>query len=149
MNIHGQIKGAPMIYVLDANVIINYLKKDAKVTANFDNAVLAGHRLLIPRAVDYEIGRGLMLSNASRKSLIYETMISPFPTGQCEVVDMNEGIWEYAKQIYANLYQKSFTVGEIDILIAAFCLQNSYPLVTANTNDFINIAGLQLVNWWG
>jgi len=51
-----------MVYVLDANVIVHYLKEDANVTKNFDNAVLGGSLLLIPRAVDYEICRGLELS---------------------------------------------------------------------------------------
>jgi len=61
---------------------------------------------------------------------------------------MGEHIWDEAKKIYVNLRRKGFTIGEIDILIAAFCLQFNYTLVTANTKDFINISGLQQVNWW-
>ena len=75
-------------------------------------------------------------------------MTSPSPVGQCEIVDMGESIWEIAKQIYIELYRKGFTVGEIDILISAFCLKHDYTLVTANTKDFANINGLRLVNWW-
>jgi len=88
------------------------------------------------------------MSSAARKSIIYKNMTSHFPIGQCEIVDMGEKIWEFAKQIYVHLYRKGFTVGEIDILIAAFCLHHDYPLVTANTKDFMNIEGLQLENWW-
>jgi len=75
-------------------------------------------------------------------------MIKPSPTGQCEIVDMGENIWALAMQIYVALYRKGFTVGEVDILIGAFCLQHGCPFVTANTKDFMNIDGLQLQNWW-
>jgi len=136
-----------MIYVLDTNVIIQYLKKDITVTDRFDAAVFAGYRLIVPRAVDYEIRRGLALSKATRKALIYNDMTSPMPTGQCEIVDMGEQIWRLAKEIYVHLYQKGFTVGEIDILIGAYCLQHNYTLVTSNTKDFVNIDGLKIINW--
>jgi len=136
-----------MVYVLDANVIINYLKKDASVTKGFDYSVHEGHRLIIPRVVDYEICRGLDMSLASRKAAIYKDMTRPIPFGQCVVVDMGEKIWGIAKNIYVSLYKKGFTVGEIDILIAAFCLCHDCDLVTSNTKDFANIDGLRLTDW--
>ena len=39
------------------------------------------------------------------------------------------------------------TVGDDDIFIAAFCIANSYTLITRNTKDFANIQGLKLLNW--
>ena len=142
----GLNKERGMIYVLDSNVIIHYLKEDANVTNNFDNAVLDAHELLIPRAVDYEISRGLDLLSATKKAAVYRNMTSPI--GHCKIVDMGETIWELAKQIYVDLHKKGFTVGEIDILIGAFCLQHNYTLVTSNTKDFRNMNGLRLENWW-
>jgi len=136
-----------MIYVLDTNVIIRYLSKDEHVKKHFRQAAFGGWRLLIPRAVDYEILRGLALSKATRKSLVYADITSHLPMGQCEVVDMGEEVWKYAKRIYVELYQKGFTVGEIDILIGAYCLQHNYTLVTNNTKDFENINGLIIVDW--
>jgi len=136
-----------MIYVLDTNVIIRYLSKDEYVKRHFRQAAIEGRRLLIPRAVDYEILRGLALSNATRKALVYAEITSPQPAGQCEIVDMGEDVWKYAKMIYVELYQKGFTVGEIDILIGAYCLQHNYTLVTNNTKDFVNISGLKIVDW--
>ena len=136
-----------MTYVLDTNVIIRYLSKDKNVKKHLRQAVFDGRNLLIPRAVDYEICRGLKMSSAARKATIYKEMISPAPIGQCEVVDMGENVWELAKQIYVDLYQKGFTVGEIDILIGAFCLHHNHTLITANTKDFINMNGLRLEDW--
>jgi len=49
--------------------------------------------------------------------------------------------------VYKELYHKGFTVGELDILIAAFCLIHDLTLVTNNTKDFENINGLIIVDW--
>ena len=135
-----------MVYALDTNVIIHYLKEDVSVTKNFDNAVLNGCMLIVPRAVDYEICRGLELLSAAKKAAVYRDMTNP--AGRCRIADMGENIWDLAKRIYVDLYLQGFTVGEIDILIDAFCLYHDYTLVTSNTKDFININGLRLVNWW-
>ena len=137
-----------MTYVLDSNVIIHYLRAIENVVRCYRNAVSEGYRLLIPRAVDYEICRGLTLLEAVKKTATYNDMTKPSPIGQCEIVDMGEGIWDIAKQIYVDLRRKGFTVGEVDIFIGAFCLLHNYTLVTANTKDFKNIAGLKLKNWW-
>jgi len=134
------------IFALDANVIIHYLRENENVTKNFDNAVVEGSKLLIPRAVDYEIRRGLELLNATKKTAIYNDMVGI--NGQCLVTDMGEDIWTIAKDIYVKLHRQSLTVGEIDILIAAFCLRHGFTLVTANTKDFVNIPEIQLENWW-
>jgi len=136
-----------MIYVLDSNIVIHYLRGNEKARHMYSEAVLQGHLLIIPRAVHYEVSRGLDISAATRKFMIYNEMISPRPIGQCRVADMGEQVWGIAKDIYIELKQKGFTVGEIDILIAAFCLQHDYTLVTANTKDFANVCGLRVVNW--
>ena len=46
----------------------------------------------------------------------------------CANVDMGEGIWQNARKIYVELYRKRYTVGEIDIVIAAFCILHDYIL---------------------
>ena len=135
-----------MVYVLDTNVIIHYLKKDSNVKKNFRRAVSDGHTLLLPRAVDYEVCRGLDILSATKKAAIYREITGP--SGLCKIVDMGEYVWELAKRIYVDLHQNDFTVGEIDILIGAFCLHHGYTLVTSNTKDFRNMKDLNLDNWW-
>ena len=134
-----------MIYVLDANVIIHYLRNDLNVKKNFRRSVSEGHTLLLPRAVDYEICRGLEILSATKKAAIYQEITDPF--GCCKIVDMGEHVWDLAKKIYVDLHKNSFTVGEIDILIGAFCLFHDYTLVTSNTKDFINMKGIRLESW--
>ena len=135
-----------MIYVLDTNVIIHYLKRDVNITANFRRVITEGHTLLLPRAVDYEICRGLEILFATKKAAIYKEITGS--SGLCKIVDMGEYVWELAKRIYVDLYQNDYMVGEIDILIGAFCLHHGYTLITSNIKDFQRINGLELESWW-
>lgn len=63
------------------------------------------------------------------------------------VGSMTPEMWVKSAYIYVELRKKGFTVGDDDIFVAAFCLLNGYTLVTRNTKDFENIAGLRQVNW--
>jgi len=134
-----------MIYVLDSNIIIHYLREEKNVMEAIDTVIVGGCQLLIPRAINYEICRGLDLLGATKKSTVYEKITNN--SGFCKIVDMGEDVWGIAKQVYVSLRRRSLTVGEIDILIASFCLCHNYTLVTANTKDFANIEGLALENW--
>ena len=47
-----------MVFALDTNIIIKYLRNESNVIQNFRSAVVANHDIVIPQAVDYEICRG-------------------------------------------------------------------------------------------
>ena len=134
-----------MVYALDANIIIHYLRDNMTVIANLEAAVDNGDYIVIPYLVDYEIRRGYEAKPALNKETHYGILSRC--TDFCTVVSMGDGFWSVAAKIYGELYGKRLTVGENDIQIAAFCLHNGYTLVTNNTNDFGNITGLQLVDW--
>ena len=131
-----------MIYALDTNTVIFLLNKDAGVTAKRDKAVLAGVRYIIPPIVDYEIQRGLFYKPAPKKEKMYFALRKYYGVGE-----MLSEMWTSSARIYSDLRRSGFTVGDDDIFIAAFCLANSYTLVTRNTKDFVNIPGLKLLNW--
>jgi len=131
-----------MDYVLDTNTIIHYLNNEANVLRNFGNAVIHRCKLIIPKAVDYEMRRGFGIYPAIRKQSIYNIL-----TQQCIIGELDFNVWDRATQIYIELYKKRLTVGEIDMLIAAFCLVNNFTIVTNNTDDFKNIDGLKLLDW--
>ena len=131
-----------MVYVLDTNIIIYFLRNEPNVRRNFRNAVTQNHEIVIPQIVDYEMSRGFHIVSAPRKEANYATLLQ-----DCPVAKMDVRSWKYAAHVYESLYRKSFTVGELDILIGAFCLVNDYTLVTNNTNDFKNMGGLDLVDW--
>ena len=129
---------------LDANIVIRYLRNDAITTRNVDIALERNHNLCVPKMVDYELRRGfnVMAIPAVKKESAYKILLE-----RCPVAKMCEPSWERALHVYKNLYQDDYTVGEMDILIAAFCLEYKYVLVTNNTSDFINVKGLMLEDW--
>jgi len=131
-----------MIYALDTNIIIHYLRHETNVCQNFNNAVICNHKIVVPKMVDYEIRRGFSITPKPKKEASYKILIE-----DCTVAEMDMISWERAIQVYTGIYQKRFTVGEMDILIAAFCLANDYILVTNNTADFKNIDNLRIVDW--
>jgi tRNA(fMet)-specific endonuclease VapC len=61
---------------------------------------------------------------------------------------MGTDVWEKATEIYLDLKRKGMLIGDMDILIAAYCFCGGYTLVTRNTNDFERIDNLKYVNWF-
>ena len=131
-----------MVYALDTNIIIHYLRDELNVHKNFNAAVMRKCDLVVPNVVDYEICRGFCARPAARKEAAYQVLVE-----KCEIVEMDAASWARAKLTWVELYNKRFTVGELDILIAAICLGRGYTLVTNNTDDFKNIDGLALEDW--
>jgi len=131
-----------MVYALDTNIIIKYLRNDPLVIQNFRKIVATNHNIIIPQVVNYEMRRGFRIATATRKKDNYDILLQ-----NCIVIDMDPPSWKKAELIYENLYRKGFTVGELDILIAACCLTHDCTLVTNNTKDFVNIDELAIVDW--
>jgi tRNA(fMet)-specific endonuclease VapC len=131
-----------MIYALDSNVIIGLLNGHKSVTEGKDTAIADGVRFIIPPIVDYEVRRGFFYKSSPKKEKLYDSLAGYYGIG-----DFPSGIWMRAAHIYAQLRSNGRTVGDADILIAAFCLINGYTLVTSNTKDFIYIDGLRMVDW--
>ena len=134
-----------MVYALDANIIIHYLRDNPTVMQNLENAVCNDDFIVIPHIVDYEIRRGYEVKSAPNKEAHYDILSKR--TDFCTVKSMGDEFWTIAAKVYAELYNKRLTVGENDIQIAAFCLHNAYTLVTNNTDDFQNITGLRFIDW--
>ena len=130
------------VYALDANIIIDFLNQEPFIKRQFDGAAKSGIQMVIPSVVDYEILRGFYHSSSPRKEAVYDSM-----RVYCPVIEINTDIWRCAASIWASLRKTGRTVGDADILIAAYCLVNGYKLVTHNTKDFAHIKGLELVNW--
>ena len=90
-----------MVFALDTNIIIRYLRNDTAVVKNFRNAVVANHDIIIPQAVSYEICRGFRLVTATRKKANYDILLQ-----DCKIAEMDVPSWERAEAIYENLYRK-------------------------------------------
>ena len=131
-----------MTIALDTNIVIKYLRNEENVVHNFRKTVMANQRIIVPQVVDYEMRRGFRLISATRKKANYDILLR-----NCVVTEMDAPTWKRAEIIYEGLYHKGFTVGELDMLIAAYCITHECTLVTNNTKDFENINELTVVDW--
>jgi len=133
------------VYALDTNIVIHYLYNEQSVIRNLEKAIDCNHNMVIPYIVEYEMRRGFEIKAAPNNEVSYNELA--WGSGFCNVVTMGDNFWPTAARVYAELYRKRLTVGDLDILIAAFCLHNDYILVSANTRHFKDIEGLNLVDW--
>ena len=131
-----------MVYALDTNIVIHLLYGNQIVRAQRDKAWDNGVRIVIPPIVHFEILRGFLYTPAPRKEKSYKLLCD-----ECPIEPITISIWECAANIYAKARKKGFTVHDADLLIAAYCIESNYTLVTNNTSDFMNIEGLKLVDW--
>lgn len=131
-----------MDYAFDTNTVIHLMRGTPSVRKHRDRATKSGARLILPPFVNYEILRGLIIKPIEKHEKAYRVICD-----NCSIGEMTENVWRRAAHIYAELYNKHFTVKDADIVIAAYCFEHCYTLVTNNTKDFINIDGLQLVDW--
>ena len=131
-----------MTYALDTNTIIHIMSHNKTILTRRDAVLELGARLIIPPYVNFELRRGFRYVQATAKERSYRQLCARYPVGE-----MRPETWELAADIYSDLRRAGYTVGDADILIAAFCLIDGYTLVTNNTKDFENVQGLQLANW--
>jgi tRNA(fMet)-specific endonuclease VapC len=131
-----------MTYALDTNIIIRLLRNDKTVNKRFDSAIKGNVKIVIPPYVNYEMLRGFRYKQAEAKERHYKDMCSQFRVGA-----MTSITWERAAGIYADVRRAGFTVGDADILIAAFCIEHGCILVTSNAKDFERVEGLRLEDW--
>ena len=131
-----------MVYALDSNIIIDFLSREPSVVKQFDKAVINGNGIIIPSVVDYEVLRGFCHKPTPRKETVYNKLRI-----NCPVIEVDTAIWKRAASIWATLRKMGKTVGDADILIAAYCMENGCTLVTHNTKHFIDISGLLMDDW--
>ena len=131
-----------MIYALDTNIISYFIQDNPYVISQFRGVLAAGHSIIIPPAVYYEVRRGFSHKSSGRKERAFVRMCSLYPVGE-----MSLPIWGQAADIYGYTRKAGNPIEDTDILIAAFCIANGYTLVTNNVRHFNGIKDLKLVNW--
>ena len=98
--------------------------------------------IFLPPMVLYEIRRWLIFNNSGKRAKIFERL--------CEKAlpeDMKINAFEIAAAEHARVKRDGYTLDDADFLIAGFCLDNDYTLVTANEKHFSLINGLNTEDW--
>jgi predicted nucleic acid-binding protein len=127
---------------LDACTLSFAMKGNPVVTQNLDNARQNGTAIKIPPVAYYEVKRGFMSVNATKRMSEFAEMCKEYSVGQ-----MDNSILEEAANIYAELKPQGINIDDNDLYIASYCKIHGLTLVTNNTKHFENIAGLSLVDW--
>jgi len=129
-------------YALDSNMISFFLKGNTAVIERIATVINENHSIVIPPIVYYEVKRGLLMINATKKLSNFEDFCKSFPVGE-----FGNYIMEEAVEIYVKERKEKRNTEDADIFIAVFCMHNDYILVTDNTKHFQNIKNLRLENW--
>ena len=127
--------------LLDANVLIHYLKGNARIAAAIRNT--ARTELALPSIVFYELEYGTLRSGmqARRRRQLDLALVSlqrvPFDTDAALA----------AARIRIGLEKRGLTIGPLDLLIAGTAMSRGAMLVTNNVDEFSRIDGLNFTDW--
>lgn len=119
------------IYILDTNVISDIVapKPNPNVLKMIDT--YQNETLCICEAVDYEVRRGYLKSNATARLHIYDTYIKP----QFQWIPITQADWRQAATFWADAVKQGKQLADIDLLVAAVAVRLSGIVVSAD-NDF-------------
>jgi len=130
-----------MKYALDTNIVTYYLKGNEKILDKVDQEA-KNDNIIIPPFVYFEIKKWLMAVNSKIKLQAFEKLFEKF----C-IDDIEKQTMDLSLSIYIKLRQKGIAVDDGDLLIAAYCIQNNYTLVSNNQKHFEKIDNIKVVNW--
>jgi predicted nucleic acid-binding protein len=128
-------------FVLDTNIVSYYLKGNKIVIDNIADALANDAAIEIAPIAYYEIKRGLLSVGATKKLEKFEKLCILFHVG-----GMDTEMLDIATDIYMSLRKKGRLTEDADILIAAYCKQGAYTLVTHNTRHFDEM-DIDMVDW--
>jgi len=130
-----------MKYALDTNIITYYLKGNEKIQDKVDKEA-ENDNIIIPPFVYFEIKKWLMAVNSKIKLQAFEKLFDRYGIDNIEKETLDLSL-----SIYKKLRDNGITIDDGDLLIAAYCIQNNYILVTYNLKHFEGIENIQVVNW--
>jgi tRNA(fMet)-specific endonuclease VapC len=130
------------VFILDSNIVSFYLRQNQKIVQKVQNELAAGNEVMIGSIAYYEVKRGLMIINASKRLREFSTLSQVLGVGK-----LGNALLDTAAEIYLELKTKKQTIEDADILTAAFCKCHDFTLVTHNTKHFKAISGLQYCDW--
>jgi len=131
-----------MNYTLDTNMISALMRDNIRVKKKLRDAVFDGKEVSINGISYYEIRRGLLAANASKKLKVFDVFCRRF---RVLLLD-NQEIFDRASKIYADLRKRGKLLPDADILIAAMTLTQNLILVSADSH-FSRIDSLAVENW--
>ncbi len=131
-----------MGYLLDTNIVTAHLKQNERIITKLEEVSLQGQKAFVSGISYYEIKRGLLAVNATRKLSIFNTFCQTYRLLLLDDIE----ILEKASEIYADLKQRGRPIQDADILIAATAIIRGLILVS-NDSDLLRVQGVTVENW--
>ena len=130
--------------VVDSSVWIDFfVDRPTAACDALDRLLADGHtRLVVPDLVLYEVLRGFRDERALRQARLLLQTLSVEPCG-------GEDIALAAAEHYRHLRARGITIrSSIDVMIAAFCIENGYLLLHSD-RDYDALARYRGLRVWG
>ncbi len=132
---------ARLSYVLDTNVIGDYINNHPQVTKHIYQAVADNHQLYLCEPVLYEVVRGFLKVGATRKRAIFDNQLRPLLTN----ISLIEADWLQSALFWAETTNKGKQLSDMDLLIASITKRLNTTLITSD-DDFMALPILR-DNW--
>ncbi|WP_439476662.1 type II toxin-antitoxin system VapC family toxin [Brevundimonas sp.] len=128
---------------LDANVLIEALRRRQPVLGRWQDAVGQASPLILSSLVLHELEAGADLSArpAIHRARLHELL------AYAEIVEFDADDARVAGRVRAKLQRLGRPIGPIDTLIAGQALARGWAMVTRNVRHFGRINGLPLIDW--
>lgn len=118
-------------YILDTNAVADYINAIQTTKSHIEQALQVQHRVYLCQPVHYEVLRGLLKVNATRKLCQFEQVFAP----QLEWLPLTDSDWRQAVIFWVNSRKMGKQLSDVDLLIAAVTLRLDGVLVSAD-DDF-------------
>jgi tRNA(fMet)-specific endonuclease VapC len=134
-----------VIYLLDTNAVIALLKDHPpSVRQAFRRAMQDRIPIAVSSIVLFELWYGVA---KSRQAAENSERLRIFLSGGLDIIFFDEEDAKAAGSIRASLEGKGTPIGPYDVLIAGQAVRHGARLVTANTNEFARVKGLDWEDW--
>ncbi|MGM3306728.1 PIN domain-containing protein [Anabaena sp. WFMT] len=131
-----------MGYLLDTNIVSASLKQNVKINLKLQEVSSLEIEILISGITYYEVQRGLLRSNATKKLAWFQQFCQDYP-----ILFLDDlRIFQKASEIHADLTNRGKIIQDADILIAATAIIHNLILVS-HDSDLTRVKDLQLENW--
>jgi tRNA(fMet)-specific endonuclease VapC len=129
-------------YLLDTNIVSAIVNKNERLAEKLLEVDVRGEEVFISCITYYEVKRGLLAVNATRKLSIF----NEFCLGVTVLFLDDLEIIERACEIHADLKGRGRPIQDADILIAATAITRGLVLVS-NDSDMLMVPGVPVENW--
>ncbi|MBO1348263.1 MAG: type II toxin-antitoxin system VapC family toxin [Hormoscilla sp. GUM202] len=130
-------------YLLDTNIVSAILKKNEKINKKMEQVRRQGQSAFISGITYYEVKRGLLASNATRKLLDFNFFCRNYRV----LPVLNEiEVLEKASEIHADVKRQGRLLEDADILIAATAIAQGIIIVSHDL-DMQRVTGITIEDW--